>query len=184
MLAETHDRLGELLLGAARSQEAEQNFDLARTYKIQLAKDCPDVPGFHGELAWFLAQCPDERFRDPARAIASATTACDLAPLDGNQWVRLGAARYRSGDWRGAIAALEKAKERGNGLTPADWLFQAMSRWRAGDKRKAEQCYGLASLRLQKQRPTDEELRRLFAEAKALIPDNSAGPVGAHESLN
>jgi tetratricopeptide (TPR) repeat protein len=184
VLAEARDRVGVLLHATARLQEAEKNFELARRSKTQLAKAYPDVPAFHGGLAWFLAHCPDERFRDPAQAVTSAATACDLAPLDGNQWVCLGAARYRADDWGGASAALEKARERGNAMTPIDGLFLAMSRWQAGDRQEAQRCYQVASAQMEKRGLGDEELRRLLAEAKVLIASASAGSVGVNGSLH
>jgi serine/threonine protein kinase/Flp pilus assembly protein TadD len=181
VLAEVHDRVGALLYEAGRREEATKRFELARTGRAKLAKDHPHVATFHGRLAWFLAHCPDGRFRDPAQAVASASRARDLAPPDGNQWARLGAARYRAGDWGGAAEALEKAVKLGNATTPADWVFLAMSRWRMGDQREAVRWYRRALSRQGKEGPVDEEWRRLQAEAESLIPQARAGPVGRKE---
>jgi serine/threonine protein kinase/tetratricopeptide (TPR) repeat protein len=183
VLAEVHDRLGALLYRTGCTQEAAECFELARASKLQLAHDHPDVPAFHGELAWFLAHCPVVRFRDVGLSIASATRACELAPLDGNQWVRLGAARYRSGDWRGAVAALEKSAARGNALTPADGLFLAMSRWQLGERQESQKCYGRVLAYLQMHGPVDEELRRFLAEGEALIPHPPTGPPGTDATV-
>jgi serine/threonine protein kinase/tetratricopeptide (TPR) repeat protein len=183
VLAEVHDRLGVLLYRTGRTQEAEKCFEFARASRLQLAKDHPDVPAFHGELAWFLAHCPDVQFRDPELSVASATRACELAPLDGNQWVRVGAASYRSGDWRGAVAALEKSAARGNALAPADRLFLAMSHWQLGEKQKSQECYDRVHAYVREHGPVDEELRRFLAEAEALIPHPRTGPPGTDASV-
>jgi Tfp pilus assembly protein PilF len=55
-------------------------------------------------IAWFLATCPDARFRDGKRAVASATKACELtawkqhAPLN-----TLAAAHAEAGDFESAV---------------------------------------------------------------------------------
>jgi tetratricopeptide (TPR) repeat protein len=183
VLAEVQDRLGALLYRTGSMQEATECFELARTSRLQLAKDYPEVSAFHGELAWFLAHCPDVRFRDAGLSVAGATRACELAPLDGNQWVRLGAACYRSGDWRGAVAALEKSVARGNALSPADWLFLAMSHWQLGEKQESQKCYDRVLAYVKKHGPIDEELRRFLAEGEALIPHAGAGPPGTDATV-
>jgi tetratricopeptide (TPR) repeat protein len=183
VLAEVRDRLGALLYRTGHTQDAAKCFELARASRVQLARDYPDVPAFHGELAWFLAHCPDVQFRDAGLSVASATKACELAPLDGNQWVRLGAACYRSGDWPGAVAALDKSVERGNALAPADWLFLAMSRWQMGEKQESQKCYNHVLAYVQKHRQVDGELRRLLAEGEALVPHPDPGPPDTHAAM-
>ena len=58
----------------------------------------------HGSRAWLLATCPNERYRDGQKAVASATRACeltgwnDLVPLEA-----LAASYAESGDFDAAI---------------------------------------------------------------------------------
>jgi serine/threonine protein kinase/Flp pilus assembly protein TadD len=167
--AEALARLGALLHGTGRTQEAEKEFERSLGCRTRLAKDCPAVAAYRGELAWFLATCPEARFRDPARAVECAAKACELAPADGKGWARLGVARYRAGDWRGAVAALARAARlRGDG-DRIDWLFLAMSHWRLGDEGEARRWYDRAGARVGKEVPASEELRRFQAEAATVM---------------
>jgi len=58
-------------------------------------------------------------------------------PVEGRFWDRLGTARYRSGDYRGAIAAYEKAVELGYGAAANNAYNIACAYARLGDKDKA-----------------------------------------------
>jgi tetratricopeptide (TPR) repeat protein len=44
----------------------------------ELARVLPDEPLGHRELAWLIATCDDDAIRDGRRALAEATTACEL----------------------------------------------------------------------------------------------------------
>ena len=77
-----------------------------------------------------MATCPDEKFRDPARAIELAKEAVRLTSTDAYFWNTLGVAHYRHKDWQAAIDALTKAE----GLAPGKdfaWnaFFLAMAHW-------------------------------------------------------
>jgi tetratricopeptide (TPR) repeat protein len=65
-----------------------------------------DDPAAQNALAWFLATCPEPSLRDPRQAVLLAERAVRQAPRDGGYRNTLAVARYRAGDWRGAIAAL------------------------------------------------------------------------------
>jgi serine/threonine protein kinase/Flp pilus assembly protein TadD len=175
VLAEALDRLGALLHGAGRAEEAEEMFKTSLEHRTRLEKDHPDVAAFQGGLAWFLATCPDVRFRDAVRAVECAARARDLAPHNGQHWARLGVAHYRAGDWPKAARALARAIELRGGGDLGDYFFLAMSRWRLGDKAEALHCYDRALTRLRKETPADDQLRRFQSEAAALIPSAPAG---------
>jgi tetratricopeptide (TPR) repeat protein len=126
-------------------------------------------------LAWLLAACPEPRFRDPPRAVALAAKAVARVPSDGASWRVLGVARYRAGDGRGALAALEKSIQlfadrpepaRRGGL---DAIFLAMAHWQLGEREEARRWYDRAVGWTEQHRPRDEELRRFRAEAAALL---------------
>jgi Flp pilus assembly protein TadD len=129
----------------------------------------PNVAVARNNLAWILATCPDAKFRDPGRAVEQAKKAVELAPKGGNNWNTLGVALYRHGDLPGAIDALGKSMELGDGGTSFDWFFLAMAHWQLGDKPQARSWYEKAVGWMEKSQPTAEELIRFRAEAAALL---------------
>jgi serine/threonine protein kinase/Flp pilus assembly protein TadD len=126
------------------------------------------------DVAWLLTTFPDERLRDPNRAAKLAEQVVKRDHKDNPEqigifWNTLGVARYRKGDLKGAIAALEKAAEfNKRNEQPVDGLFLAMAYWRMGQHEKAKTWYETAVRLLQKRQPTEEE-RRFRAEAAALV---------------
>ena len=50
-----------------------------------------------------------------------------------------------------------------------NWFFLAMAHWQVGEKDKARQWYAKAVAWMDKNKPTDAELTRFRAEAKALL---------------
>jgi serine/threonine protein kinase/tetratricopeptide (TPR) repeat protein len=134
-------------------------------------------PTLENDVAWLLATFPDERVRDPNRAAKLAEQAVnrghkDYPELIGLFWNTLGVARYRKGDLKGAVEALEKAAEfNKDNEQPVDGLFLAMAYWRLGEHGKARTWYETAIRLLQKRQPTEEE-RRFRAEAAALVELN------------
>jgi uncharacterized protein HemY len=63
-------------------------------------------------------------------------------PKDANCWNTLGVARYRAGDYKGAVTALEKSRELHT--TEDEWtnpFLLAMARWQLGDKEEARQWF-------------------------------------------
>ena len=95
-------------------------------------------------LARFLATCPDAQIRNPSQAVALATKAIALAPLDGVCWNTLGIAQYRAGDWKGAAQALGKSMVLRSGGNGFDWFFLAMAHWQLGQKDDARKWYDRA----------------------------------------
>jgi eukaryotic-like serine/threonine-protein kinase len=151
-------------------------------------------PALENDVAWLLATFPDEQVRDPDRAAKLAEQAVkrdhtDHPKMVGLFWNTLGVARYRKGDLKGAVAALEKAAQfNQDNEQPVDGLFLAMAYWRLGEREKARNWYETA-VRLLKKRPPTEEERRFRAEAAALVELNltqrrqaQAGPVIASVS--
>src|SRR5262249_18173649 len=88
----------------------------------------------HNNLAWLLATCPDTTLRNPDRAVAVATKAVELEPVQGTYWNTLGVARYRAADWPGAVEALNKSIELRHGGDSHDWFFLALAEWQRGNK--------------------------------------------------
>jgi tetratricopeptide (TPR) repeat protein len=161
-LTQCQFNLAVLLAANGRPQEADTAYRKVLELAPQNAVAC-------NNLAWLLATCPELKFRDAQRAIASAKKAIELAPKEGNHWNTLGAAHYYAGDWKAAIAALEKSMELRKGGDGFDWFFLAMARWQLGDKKDARKWYDQAVQWMDKNQPKDEELGRFRAEAETLL---------------
>ena len=79
------------------------------TVAIHLA---PDQPTPHNDLAWLLATCPEEKFRDGMRAVEHAKRAVELTGgKDWNTLDTLAAAHAAKGEFDEAVATVETAIE-------------------------------------------------------------------------
>jgi WD40 repeat protein/serine/threonine protein kinase/tetratricopeptide (TPR) repeat protein len=123
----------------------------------------------HNQLAWLLATCPEAKFRDAKRAVELAKRAVELKRQEGNYWNTLGVAHYRAGSWKEAVAILEKSMELRKGGDGFDWFFLAMAHWKLGEKDKAREWYDRAVQWMDKNQPTNDELRRFRTEASELL---------------
>jgi WD40 repeat protein/serine/threonine protein kinase/tetratricopeptide (TPR) repeat protein len=124
----------------------------------------------YNNIAWMLATAPDPALRDPARAVELARKSVEIDPKRGTRWNTLGVTRYRAGEWKAAIEALEKSES----LEPAKDLaingfFLAMARWQLGEKEAAQAWYDKAVVWMEKNQPKNEELRRFRSEAEELL---------------
>src|SRR5439155_3588460 len=135
--------------------------------KEKLAADAPGSAWQQRRLAETV-DLADPTFWDPTRAVAAATRAVKLAPVDGESWQILGIAHYRAGHWAEAAAALQKALNQRPG-EGSDWFYLAMARWRLTEKDVARQWYAKATEWTEKHRPKDPYYRRLRAEAAELL---------------
>jgi serine/threonine protein kinase/Tfp pilus assembly protein PilF len=93
------------------------------------------------------------------------------------EWNILGVARYRAGDWKAAIEALEKSVA----LAPDNYVafngfFLAMSHWQLGEREAARKSYDQAVAWMDKNAPTDEKLLRCRHEAAVLLGRKEAIP--------
>jgi tRNA A-37 threonylcarbamoyl transferase component Bud32 len=160
--------------GAGRSQEAlklrEETLQLA---KAKLGPEHPFTLISMSELAWSLASFPDGKLRDPQRAVDLAAKAVAGDPKKAVFRGTLGAARYRGGDWKGAIADLEQAFGLAN---PRDdranccGFFLAMAYWQIGDKAKAREWFAKAASWMDQGKQKDHaDLKRFRAEAAELL---------------
>jgi serine/threonine protein kinase/Flp pilus assembly protein TadD len=156
----------------ASALNSQKKFDEAIPCYGKAIEIDPNSPSTHNELAWILATCPEVGLRDSKRSVPLAKRAVELKPEVSTFWNTLGAAHYRAGDWKEAVAALQKSMELRNGGDAFDWFFLAMARRRIGEKDKAREWYDRAVQWMAKNQPTNEELRRFRAEAAELLELN------------
>jgi len=168
-LAGSYSKRGDLLLEMGRAQESEKSYRQAVAAREKLVVQFPGLATYENGLAWLLATCPISQCRDGARAAELAQKAVKRTPREGMYWNTLGVARYRQGDWKRAIEALEKSMDLRSGGTCDDWFFLAMARWQLGDKVQARQFYDRAVDGMAKNHRENEERPRFRAEAAALL---------------
>ena len=157
------------LAPAERHAKAEHYADRATVMVHQGAQAARDDPKALSRLAWFLATCPDPKFRDPSRAVGLARQAVGSDEANGAIWNALGVAEYRNSDTRKAIEALSKSVELTSGGSAGDWLFLAMAHWKQGNKAPARSWYDKAVQWMEERKSQDDELRRFRDEAAALL---------------
>jgi serine/threonine-protein kinase len=130
----------------------------------------PDHAPLHHSIAWTLSACSVADPRARRLAVELGRRAVELAPDDGDCWRSLGAARYRAGDWKAAIEALEKSEVLAPDKNLAfNGLFLAMACWQLERRDEARQWYDRAVGWIEKYDPKHNELRRVRAEASALL---------------
>jgi len=66
------------------------------------------------------------------QAVAFAQLAVKAVPTNGNYWITLGAAHFRAGSWKEAVAALERSMKLRKGGDSFDYFFLAMTHWQIG----------------------------------------------------
>ena len=101
-----------------------------------------------------------------------ARKAIELPPESAMAWQVLGWSRYRTGDWKASIEALEKScalQDNPEGGDAFNWFFLAMAHWRLGEQDKARDFYDRAVRWTDKNHPKSEELLRFRAEAAKLL---------------
>jgi serine/threonine protein kinase/Tfp pilus assembly protein PilF len=182
-----HDeKLASQLAGSKEAQEKlarhrlEVGIALAERQHYQQAigefrrslKIYPDGPGANNELAWLLVTCPDTSLRNPKEALPHAENAVRLEHREANYRNTLGVVRYRNGDFKGTIAALEKAVALSSGGTVSDWLFLGMAHWQLNARKEALQWVERATSKMDRDKMNDAETLAFRAEARALIGSN------------
>ncbi len=176
--------MGTAFLRAGRPEEAQAAYRDALAVLERLPPEIRDRPGVQNGLAWLLATCPIPGLRNPARGVELARLNVERAP-NSFTWNTLGVAKYRAGDCKAAINALEKSealepdKDHKNVLA-FNGFFLAMAHWQLGQKDPAYTWYDRSIEWMDKNQPwldmnsgENEELKRLRTEAAALlgVPD-------------
>jgi tetratricopeptide (TPR) repeat protein len=98
--------------------------------------------GIYYQLAVAFAAGPIADFREPRRAIRAAEQGVEKHPRAAALWKILGLARYRAGDWYGAIEAVEKDFElRGSSGYAYEHTILAAAYTRKGEMDKAREWF-------------------------------------------
>jgi tetratricopeptide (TPR) repeat protein len=156
---------GHLRRAVALTQQMADQFSEGTEQKFYLAK-C------HADLAWILAIHPDRRPHDAAEALEHARRAVELNPADHDWWHTLGVAHCRMGQWKEALAAIEKSRQLEKHTGPIDSFdrfFEAMAYAGLGDRVKARRCYDEGVQWMEKHLPDHADLRRFRAEAAKML---------------
>jgi len=138
--AAAYFRLGKVLEDQKKPDEAIACFRKA-------AELNPKYSLVHACLAWLLTNCWDAKLRDVSGGLEAARKAVEVAPQSSIAWQVLGWARYRAGDWKGSIEALEKScalQHDPTGGYSFQWFFLAMAHWQLGEKDTAREWYDKA----------------------------------------
>jgi tetratricopeptide (TPR) repeat protein len=167
--AEAHDLLARVLGQCGRIGESIHEYETAITLK-------PNVVTYQNNLAWTLVTCPEKELRNLRRGLELAKRAVEFAKERASCWNTLGVALYRTGDWNGAIAALEKSIAL-QGFSGYDGFFLAMARAPLGQPDNARNEYDRALRWMKKVKSKDDELRRFRAEAAELLRIDERSPV-------
>jgi serine/threonine protein kinase/Flp pilus assembly protein TadD len=172
-----HHDLGTILSEQNKPDEAIAELRQATALEKQMATAPPYPSPSQLRLAkvlydraWQLL-AGDPRSRDPGRATDLAREAAALIPNDAALRRILGAAHYRAGDWKAATLALEESRRLNSHCRNDSGVlfFLSMAHGRLNEKEQARTYYDQAARWAMGIGLTGEELRRLCAEAAALL---------------
>jgi tetratricopeptide (TPR) repeat protein len=167
-LSDSLKLMGDLLLAEGEREKAAGHYRQALALREGLVARYSENAVDANDLAWFLTVCADPHFRDPARALSLSQRAVNQLPENANFQSTLGVAQYRQGQWKAAVASLEKANRLYQDRDEGTWWFLAMNHWRLGEKEAARTCYDRADKLSKVQEYPRAEEGRFRAEAEDL----------------
>ncbi|MCE9527109.1 MAG: protein kinase [Planctomycetales bacterium] len=175
--AASRQSLGDFFYETGHRPSAAAAYRESLSVWERLTVQYPTVPAYPRQLAWRLVSTPQVEFRDPGRALELARKAVELAPDSSEGWNVLGVAHYRVGNWKDAVAGLEKAMALSKGGNSFNWFFLAMAYWQLGDQGESRGWHEKAVAWMNKHRPKDEELRHIQSESAELLKtENKKNP--------
>jgi tetratricopeptide (TPR) repeat protein len=174
-LSNMHDLLGKLQYFTGRYTEAAVSWRQTVSLTEELEREQPQITQYktslaarQNELAWLLAN--DLPMGDAVKAAQLAQGAVRRVPNSASYHYTLGVAQFRAGNWSDAIAGIERAIGLDKGEAHSnDWFYLAMARWQLGDRQQAQKYYSQAVEGMEKDKPQDDGVRRLQAEAAELL---------------
>jgi hypothetical protein len=130
--------------------------------------------------AWKLATDEDPSGRDPAQALRLAEQAVTAEPQNMSFANTLGVARYRAGDFAGAIQTLS-LPENARDFVSHNGFFLAMANARLGHHDEAAKWYAKANDWMRQHDPGNDGLQRFREEAAAVLEVAKDKPHAAAE---
>jgi serine/threonine protein kinase len=165
-LIEEDGNQSEAERGTARQQYLEQ----ARAYVSLGTMRGANDPQALNAFAWYLATCNVAETRDPRQALQLAEKAVSIESGNSLFWNTLGVSRYRAGQWRSAIEALQKSMALAKGKAEAfDSFFLAMAHWQLGNRQDGLKWYERAVAWTDEHEPKNAQLSQFRAEAAHLL---------------
>lgn len=154
------------------TQHYTKAFDLLEGLIQETPQDSPrrqQLSDVYRELAWFLANAPDVQLRNPQLALELSQMALRQTPDSAACWQTLGVARYRQGQWRESLDALQRARTLTPQPTGYELLFMAMAHGQLQQPAEARRCYDEFT-RWWNTTPRDHpQLQQTLIEAQTLI---------------
>jgi tetratricopeptide (TPR) repeat protein len=121
------------------------------------------------ETAWQYISQNDATLLNPQLATALAERAVQTRPDKGTIWNALGIARFRNGDFHGAVQALNKSIELRNGGDANDFFFLAMSEQCLGNTAAARGWYDKGVAWVTQSASKSAEIGRFRTEAEYVL---------------
>jgi serine/threonine-protein kinase len=164
----SQDRLVAICEGT--NSAAKEGIEAVRKMLEPGSTDPVDAASLNN-IAWKLVTDASPAFHDYLLAVQVAEKAVKLNPISGTYSNTLGVARYRTGDYRGAIESLLRSRglKADDNHFSNDAFFLAMAHWQLGHKIDARDWYDKAVVWMQKNAPTDKTLIGFQAEAAELL---------------
>jgi tetratricopeptide (TPR) repeat protein len=149
--------------------------DLNRALELKLSNKVEEAAACNN-LAWIHVAGP-AKFRAPDRALSLAKRAGELVPDSPAYCHTLGVAHFRLGQYREAVAALERSVKNNRGQATAfDLYFLAMCQQHLGNTERARDCYDRGIAWQKKARLTSQhatELNAFRAEVETLMKESN-----------
>jgi tetratricopeptide (TPR) repeat protein len=177
-LAIAREGLSRTLSEIGRTAEAIEERRIALQVWDILRADYPRDSNYRkhrvdalNDLAWLLATDPDPSLRDPVQALHLVEEAVRSTADHHAFWNTLGVARYRAGDWAGAIEALEHSVLSSPDCqgTAFDHFFMAMAWCQLQHEDRAREWLERGIAWVSRYRPSHPALERFREETETLL---------------
>jgi WD40 repeat protein len=146
--------------------------DGVRRRALALANRVAEDPVRLNDSSWSVVRLPGAAAAAYQLALRQAERACELEPANASFLGTLGTARYRAGDWKRAIAELEKAirlRWDGDPANANEGFFLAMAHWQLGAKPRARDWFDKSVAWMAMGSNDPAELQGFRAEAAKLL---------------